>query len=373
MKKGIYIVCLFCGILTQQIVGQNCSATFIYKMPQCNHIFSNMSDPSWQFKWTVNGSVFYKKDLEFPRDAFETFNVCLYTYDSVNNCRDTICKTVKGLKKLKFDYYIYKQQFYATANLTGSKEAVFLMVYGDNIYGSSYVTGVFKHTYINQGTYKLVLYMFDTLKMGTTVKHCRIDSDTANVVIDGSAQCHSYFMSYKDTSVKDSVFLFNRSAGEHLKYYWDLGDATSSTKKFPVHKYAVAKKVKICLTIEDTVKQCINTYCDSLDVIPGLYLQTVDGIDPGPGDTTTSINRLVEEHVSIYPNPFNKSITIRLPELDSETQWEITGIDGRRIISGTFPALSTSNTIDLEMLRNGLYLIILGNDHTSMTLKLIKN
>jgi len=276
--------------------------------------------------------------------------------------------TLPGKKKLKFDYYVYKQQLYLTSLVNGEPGDVLMVDYGDNHYDNSPVVGVFKHTYANPGKYKVRLYLYDSMEKG---KRCAFEVSDS-IKVDGNSKCRSYFISYVDSSVKDSILLFNRSVGEFLSYYWDLGDGNSSTERFPMHTYQVTKRANVCLTIVDTVNHCVSTYCDSLSVVPGFYFQTVSEVVKDTGGGVSIGEHVFKGKVLLYPNPFQTSIEVSIPALDVETNWEIMNSNGQSLIKGSMPASSTMLKLDLELLNKGLYILILHSGHSFMVQKLIK-
>jgi hypothetical protein len=374
MKKIIFTIMIVSSIITMKLSGQTCEANFEVEVPQCKYVFTNTSDPSWLFKWTVNGQTYNQMNIEFQMDAYESFNICLYTHDTLNNCRDTICKTVKGVKKLTFDYHVYKQKLFATAHQPGVKTSMFVMEYGDKTVDNSTIVGVFKHTYLQPGKYRVKMARIDEVIFNNRKRACVIYSGNDSVIIDGSSACKARFVSFRDTGVDDSLWIVNNSAGENLKYFWDFGDGSSSTKTFPEHIYSVKKRVNICLTIQDTLKNCINTFCDSVSVTPGLYMQTISKFDPVAEDTNTvAVNEAFKERVSIHPNPFTNSINIVLPEGHSPVQWQILAGDGKQLMQGQFDSMRGFHKIDADLLKTGIYILVLNHKDGTMVQKLIKN
>jgi len=81
-------------------------------------------------------------------------------------------------------------------------------------------------------------------------------------------------------------------------------------------------------------------------------------------DSTTSINQLsaISEQLSIYPNPFNNNIFIKINSAASNVnEWslQLTDVLGRQLYS--MPSLNYNNEIDLSNLPNAIYFIEISN------------
>ncbi len=92
-------------------------------------------------------------------------------------------------------------------------------------------------------------------------------------------------------------------------------------------------------------------------------------------NNTASINHsYLEEHLSIYPNPTNGIITIKLVDinLSSNLTYEITSILGQKVQSNTIDNLSTE--INLSSLTNNIYFLkITDHNNNSYVKKIVLN
>ena len=80
-------------------------------------------------------------------------------------------------------------------------------------------------------------------------------------------------------------------------------------------------------------------------------------------DASLSISNNSLKYLNIYPNPATKTIYL---DLDSEINFVISSLDGKKILNGT-----TSNTIDIGDLTTGIYLLNIKNYNGSITKKII--
>jgi len=74
--------------------------------------------------------------------------------------------------------------------------------------------------------------------------------------------------------------------------------------------------------------------------------------------TISSVSTVTNIGYALYPNPVNQFISIEGYSIDHDTPYRITDINGRLMISGTTNGV---RSIDISMLRAGLYFIQVGN------------
>ena len=96
---------------------------------------------------------------------------------------------------------------------------------------------------------------------------------------------------------------------------------------------------------------------------------TNDCSDLGSHTQTLSVNNFNIETVALYPNPVKTNLNIRLKK-DTETQIEIYDILGKRVYN---TVISTSESINLQNLKTGVYIIKLIQNNNSISKRLIKN
>ena len=117
--------------------------------------------------------------------------------------------------------------------------------------------------------------------------------------------CFAYFAVYPNPVGSHNYKIVNLSTGiPPVTYLWDFGDGNTSTSQYPTHVYASIGDYQVCLTINDSAG-CQNTYCDS--VLSADTINIMSPIVAGVPTITNNQNTIV----SLYPNPFSNSCTIR--------------------------------------------------------------
>ena len=127
----------------------------------------------------------------------------------------------------------------------------------------------------------------------------------------------------------------------------DLKNNSSVVKDFSIDATAYAKQncELIAFVFDEQTKEVYQT-------------QMVD-----LGETATKINRLSDHNLTIYPNPSQGIINVKLPVGNNE-KFQIKSLTGQILIEGYI----NGNTIDISSLTNGHYLLIVNNTVKKITL-----
>ncbi|MBP9793477.1 MAG: T9SS type A sorting domain-containing protein, partial [Flavobacterium sp.] len=96
------------------------------------------------------------------------------------------------------------------------------------------------------------------------------------------------------------------------------------------------------------------------------------GVWQSPLPAVLGTTEFMLENISIFPNPFNDLINIRLGNVIPE-KIEITDITGKKIFVKTDFMSASETTIDLTNYSNGIYLVKIIADGKYSTKKIIKN
>jgi len=96
------------------------------------------------------------------------------------------------------------------------------------------------------------------------------------------------------------------------------------------------------------------------------------GVWQSPLPTVLGTTEFMLENISIFPNPFNDLINIRLGNVVPE-KIEISDITGKKVFVKTDFTLASEMTIDLTNYSNGIYLVKIIADGKYSTKKIIKN
>lgn len=99
---------------------------------------------------------------------------------------------------------------------------------------------------------------------------CRMVWDSANSCRDTFCTRITYTTStckaeFKSTISGDTVQFRDASNGA-VYYSWDFGDNKTSTAANPQHIYSKSGTYRVCLTIDDSSRTCIDTYCASVTI-----------------------------------------------------------------------------------------------------------
>jgi len=146
----------------------------------------------------------------------------------------------------------------------------------------------------------------------------------------------------------------NTSTGA-ATYFWNFGDATTSTDPNPSHTYTASGTFTVMLIA--TNGSCADTTYQDVTILP------TGGIDDN-----------VFAQVSIYPNPARNEITI-MPgsTIEGEVQIEIFSITGKLVYAELMDAMNSKTSIDISSLANGVYSLRLINGDNKKYFRILKS
>ena len=178
--------------------------------------------------------------------------------------------------------------------------------------------------------------------------------------------------------IPNSIIVTDFSTGTGLTYTWDFGDGSPTyTGTNFNHVYASTGTYILCLTI-DNGNGCTDTYCDSLNVNSnGMLSGKSDGsftLIMGNGDNNTITAGVSENNselgISIYPNPANSFVNIKLNNsINGQTNLRIVDLSGKVVYNSTIENQTTN--IDLSGLNKGIYMVIVNSDTQNYNSKLV--
>ncbi|MAY82945.1 MAG: zinc metalloprotease [Flavobacteriales bacterium] len=79
----------------------------------------------------------------------------------------------------------------------------------------------------------------------------------------------------------------------------------------------------------------------------------------------------LNDQLTIYPNPADEIIQIRLDEINSPLDFAIYSLDGKMVKSGSIPSGKTEYQLLTEDLNSGIYLLRIGDSESQITKKII--
>jgi len=134
-----------------------------------------------------------------------------------------------------------------------------------------------------------------------------------------------------------------------------------SNQQFPTHNYPVSGSYVACLEISDSIHNCHDIFCDTINVI----------------NNSTGLN----EHAAIasslnnYPNPFNGSTTVSYTlKQDAEIELAVFDVLGKKVATidkGLKTTGKHSTVWDAENINQGIYLVQLKVNQQTITKKII--
>ncbi len=255
--------------------------------------------------------------------------------------------------------------------------------FGDGSGGSSSANPT--HTYAATGYYNVCL---TTMYNGCTYTSCN------NVYVDLAwwnsnpfqGNCTAGFIIMPGGSNAAGLLsIVNTSQGSNLLYTWSFGNGFVSNNPLPFTTITNAGVYAICVSIQDTVSGCSDTFCDTITVDSlgnisrsswngniGIY---VSG-SPQPNAMVGSI--ALDEataELSIAPNPSNGNINLNASWAQGTANIQVIDISGKLVYSSMVNTARGQRSVALNMqdLANGSYLVKVISNNKVETAKLVIN
>jgi PKD repeat protein len=221
-----------------------------------------LSNKNTQYTWDFgDGNTASYKGGSHPVHQYnrtnlpDSFSVCLQIYDSINNCRDTICKDIYVTNDSCNASFTYRKmgggtvQFYASS----SKNASYYWSFGDGK-TSDHKNPV--HRYTKKGTYYPILIVRDS------VIGCAF-TVTDTVVIDSISCIAKPDFTF---SVVDSTGYFRNASTLGNTYKWIYPGGYTDSSYNSTYTFRGPGKYTVCLVAYDTIANCSDTICKTVTV-----------------------------------------------------------------------------------------------------------
>tara|TARA_B100001109_G_C18864717_1_gene476407 strand:- start:10177 stop:12468 length:2292 start_codon:yes stop_codon:yes gene_type:complete len=231
----------------------NCSARYTYTIRQDTVLFTNQS--------TNFQSVIYdfgdgnQSSLANPSHVYTqsgTYTVCQTVLDSSNGCTDTYCDSFQVIVpqcSAGFNYLINEDTLHLTNQAINFTHLSY--DFGD---GSSSSQLNPTYIYSQSGTYIVCQTVFDS------TRNCQQTfCDTVQINIP---KCHAEFTF---TTSADTIQITN-TASNYTSINYNFGDGTSNTSENPTHIYTQSGIYVVCQTVFDSLRNCTDTFCDSIEI-----------------------------------------------------------------------------------------------------------
>ncbi len=197
-------------------------------------------------------------DHEYAKSDF--YEVCLTVYDSVSGCMDEYCRVIQIIDTTTImcnaDFKKYTENLTVSfSNKSTGEITNFMWNFGDGNY--AYEKNPV-HKYKKANFYEVTLTVFDS------VSGCIDDKSVVAQTIDTTTvMCSSNFSKYIDSA---KVVLTNKSEGNITNYFWSFGDGNYAYIANPKHTYSSPGFYEICLTVYDSVNDCMDDFCRTIQI-----------------------------------------------------------------------------------------------------------
>lgn len=347
-------------------IPQFCQAGFTsqvnYNQVQFISIASNYTDISYLFG-DGNSSIQPNPSHTYVQSG--TYTVCQKVTDSITNCSSTYCDTIvislPQPCQSGFTYSLIGDTVFFQSTASNYTRLVYR--FGD---GDTSILENPLHVYPSSNQYLVTQIVYND-STGCS------DTTSQFIWATNSGTCVARYQIAIDTTLKSTLFLINQStdASSH-QYIWDFGDGSIGYGRIPTHLYNQNKAYKICLTIKDTLLNCISTYCDSVGLDTngnvlkssgGFFLKVLNGGAIGIQEV------YLDQFITVYPNPVQSNLTIRSMYAD-RIVYQLFGIDGVAYQNGIITL--GEEDVSLKDLPKGMYFLQLTDGVNRITKKIIK-
>lgn len=281
------------------------------------------------------------------------------------NCMDSICKTITvgdTTCKAGFSYMVNGDSIYVNDQSSGSNFLYY--EFGPDFDTSNSPNTTF--TYDSAGTYVLCQYIMNN-KTGCSDSYC-------DTIVVPNNSCKADFTQIADTSQQFTIQIINNSSNlSSHSYFWDFGDDSSSTDRNPTHEYDNFGSYNVCLTVYDSVMNCISTYCDTVGMdsngvmFRGSFkLVVTDSVLVGLEEKAIS-------NFNIFPNPANNQVYIsNMENILDASNLRVLDMQGRELMDRKLNSNDEDYLLNIEGLSPGIYFIKIENASQSVVKKFIK-
>ena len=107
--------------------------------------------------------------------------------------------------------------------------------------------------------------------------------------------------------------------------------------------------------------------------VAGIKDQVEDFTEPTPGPNCNLAVDYFEnsEMITVFPNPSQGLITIRIPQFNGKLNFQVFDVNGRAVYTINNESFAIEKTINLGHLQSGIYLLKINNDLINYCQKII--
>jgi len=274
-NSGYYDVCLqvfdsasscmdqYCIPIPVDIDISECQADFTFLIDELSisffdNSYGEVSHYSWNF-----GDGYYSTDQN-PVHLFQDkdyYNVCLSVLNIETGCISTFCRELVLVDSITQDCNAEYEYFNNQGEVTFSDISLgtytdWLWEFGDGTFSND-TTAV--HSYEESDFYEACLTIYDSVS-GCLDEHCK------TFLIEGvEVVCIVEFDYVADNQ---NVNFLSSTEGDYTDIFWSFGDGYYSYIDNPNHYFNEPGFYEVCVTIYDSISDCLDEYCEVIIVSP---------------------------------------------------------------------------------------------------------
>ncbi len=278
-SPGTYLACLYvydslqtcsdslCQYITVNSGTGNCDASFTTYPDTANHVgfYPNSTNRGLFYYWTFgDGNYSYQ---QYPYHQFAnpgTYLACLYVYDSIQTCSDSICQyiTVGGISGCQASFSLYPDTssafaayFYSTS--TPSTGLTYFWTFGD---GTTSTSQYAQHTYSTPGNYLVCLAIYNPNTQCS-------DSICANITV----------------SQANGVQMISMSVEDDKEIGTDISSYPNPFSEVTNISYTITKKASVSVSVYDMIGKEVANLKNNIDEQSGKQTVKWDATGFGNG------------------------------------------------------------------------------------------
>ncbi len=247
---GSYNVCLVigdvCGQDTFCQIVQVCgpvNSNFVSSQQGNSVVFNNLSSNAIGFQWDFGDAQ--TSSLPNPSHQYAqpgTYNVCLIASSLCS--QDTFCRSIQVCAPVNASYAWSQLGDSINFSNASSNAIAYHWDFGDAQTSTAQSPS---HQYALSGTYNVCLI---------AISPCSQDTFCQSIQVCAPANAN-----FSWNQVGDSI-VFNNSSSNGSSYFWDFGNAQTSSSAHPSHQYTQQGIYSVCLIVSSSCSQ--DTFCQTV-------------------------------------------------------------------------------------------------------------
>ena len=334
--------CTTNGAISWYVDSSNCNVNFV------STAFGGT--PPYTYAWAFGDggtSNSPNPTHQYPNNS--TWTPCL-TITDATGCDTTICDVVN----VQCNPSPCTAEF--TASYAGCDSLFFYPVAnnGPVFYSWDFGDGSFStaqnptHQYGSDGTYYVILSIYDSAQMCSDVYTLPVVIDCANsCTVNGAATA------YADSTCNVDFAVSAWGGSAPYTYFWAFGDGGFSNQQNPTHQYPSGGAWTPCVTITDA------NGCDTMICIVVTPICSTNIIE----------ENMDELHMNVYPNPAKGLVNVTV---EQEGTLFVYDMSGKLISSETVGKDTQHYIVDLSNQKSGIYILRFAGIKDSQSIRLVK-